>query len=146
MMTGSNYGKLPCHYYLDAMRMEGRKTFVMSNPGRPNPCVALLVEAGAVYVTTQTYLQDFACLVHAKRLVASRSTFPIAAMLLSKPKDAFYALVSSKTILRYQFERFGPCRKCRTTDAYEEEVIKTWTANERQLHFMQTTHNGCVWE
>jgi hypothetical protein len=147
------YGQPPCHYYTDAMRMDGRKTFVMSNREGPSPCVAHMVNAGASYVSAGDAMSDVARLVHARRIVVSRTTFTMAAMLLSKPKDVLYAFVTRYSMCIWpnhtwshdSYDRFGRHHKCRATLDYEEAVLREWQATEEQMHIMETTSNGCKW-
>jgi hypothetical protein len=149
------HGQPPCQYYLDAMKMDGAKqTVVMSNADRPSPCVDQLVRKGAVYASTETPLHDLARFVHAKRMVASRTSFTTAIMLLSQPKDVLYAFVTQYSMsvwprhsfLNDYYDRFGPHHKCRATKEYDEKVLKHWEANELQMQMMTDTQTGCVWE
>jgi hypothetical protein len=111
------HGQPPCHYYLDAMRMDkAPQTVVMSNHGQPSPCVKQLVAQGAVYGSLQGPWEDLARFVHAKRIVVSRTSFTTAIMLLSKPKDVMYAFVTKYAMcvwvnhsrLHDEYDRFGP--------------------------------------
>jgi hypothetical protein len=148
------YGQPPCHYFLDAMRMEGRQTFVMSNREAPNPCIAQMERDGAVFLRNGTWMHDLAHLIQARRVVVSRTTFIPALLLLSKPKDALYAFVSRYRIPQWEgatwqmdrFDRFGPHHKCRATDAYENSVMRRWNASLVQVHIIETTRAGCTWE
>jgi hypothetical protein len=150
----SFYGQPPCHYFTDAMHMDGHPTVVMSNNDPPSPCVQHLVKLGAVYGSLETPFHDLARLVHSRRIVISRTTFTAAAMLLSKPKDVLYAFVTqyslciwpNHTYLLDYYDRFGPHHKCRATPEYDENVLKEWHATDEQMHVMETTEKGCVWE
>jgi hypothetical protein len=149
------YGQPPCQYYLDAMRMDGAPmTVVMSNHNEPNPCVEPLVAQGAVYGSLQGPREDLARFVHSRRMVVSRTSFTMAIMLLSKPKDVLYAFVTrystciwvNHSRLHDDYDRFGPHHKCRATDEYDEKVLREWHATDEQIAIMRTTKKGCVWE
>jgi hypothetical protein len=148
------YGQPPCHYYVDAMRMDGRTTVVMSNYDRPSPCVEQLVELGATYGSLEMPMHDLAMLVHSRRMVVSRTSFTTAVMLLSKPKDVLYAFVTqyslciwpNHTYLNDYYDRFGRHYKCRATPEYDKAVLEEWHATDKQMKIMETTKNGCVWE
>jgi hypothetical protein len=149
------HGQPPCHYFLDAMRMDNAsQTVVMGNHDHPNPCIERLVAQGAVYDSSQGPWEDFARLVHAKRLVVSRSTFTMASMLFSKPKDVLYAFVTQYAMciweghsrLNEDYDRFGAHHKCRATPEYDDKVLREWHATDEQLEIMKTIQKGCEWE
>jgi hypothetical protein len=148
------HGQPPCHYYTDAMKMDGHPTVVMSNHDRPSPCVQDLLKLGATYGSVETPLHDLARFVHSRRMVVSRTSFTTAIMLLSKPKDVLYAFVTkysmciwpNHTYLHDYYDRFGQHHKCRATEEYDEFVLKEWHATDEQMEMMEKTEKGCVWE
>jgi hypothetical protein len=149
------YGQPPCHYFLDAMRMDkASRTVVLSNQDHPNPCVEQLVANGAVYGSLHGQWEDLARLVHAKRLVVPRSSFTTASMLLSKPKDVLYAFFTKYSMciwdghsrLNDDYDRFGAHHKCRATPEYDDKVLREWQATDEQKEIMNTTKKGCEWE
>jgi hypothetical protein len=127
---------------------------VMSNKEAPNPCIPEMKRHGAIFVRDGTWVHDLARLVHARRMVVSRSSFTPALMLISRPKDVLYAFVSRYRIPQWggstwqmdRYDRFGPHHKCRATDAYENAVMKNWSANRDQIHILKTIRAGCIWE
>jgi hypothetical protein len=148
------HGQPPCHYYLDAMRMDGApQTIVLSNQKGPSPCVRQLVAQGAVYGGLHGRWMDLARLVDAKRMVVSRTSFTIADMLLSKPKDVLYAFVTRYSTCVWQnherlhddYDRFQPHHKCRSTDEYDDLMLQEWHATDEQMEIMITTKRGCTW-
>jgi hypothetical protein len=145
-------GHPPCHYYIDAIKKDNAsKVVVMSNVNYPSPCIE---KVGGLYEKPKSVWHDLAKLIQAKRIVTSRTTFTPAVMLLSEPKDAFYAFVSKvsmcdwkgHSILNDDYERFGKHRKCKATLEYEMGVLKKWEANQRQVEVMMETKEGCIWE
>jgi hypothetical protein len=149
------HGQPPCHYYVDAMKMDGmRETVVMSNHGQPSPCVERLLKMGATYGSVETTFHDLARFVHSKRIVVSRTSFTTAIMLLSKPKDVLYAFRSRYTMcpwpkgmyLTDNYERFGPHYRCMATEEYDDKVMREWHATEDQMAILLKSENSCVWE
>jgi hypothetical protein len=142
-----SHGQPPCHYYLDAMRIDGApETVVMSNHGKPSPCVKQLVAKGAVYGSVQGPREDLARFIHSKRIVVSRTSFTTMVMLLSQPKDALYALTTQYSMcvwenhsrLNDDYDRFGPHHKCRATPEYDDKVLRDWHATDEQIQIMTT--------
>jgi hypothetical protein len=148
------YGPPPCHYYMDAMGIDNRKAFVVSDAIDEHPCIAQMVESGATYVKKRPVLEDLARLVRSRRMVAGRSAFPMMAMLLSKPKEMLFAFASKYPIVRYKpyawlldrYGRFGTHYFCNATYPYEDAVLRNWQVTETQISMMKTTQSGCSWE
>jgi hypothetical protein len=144
------YGQPMCQYYTDAMdkdRAKGSDRVIIVSYDRRNWCIPVCEKKGAVHVRGSLAM-DFSTLVHAKRMVLSRSTFSRAAMYLSPVEKIWYNFgsmglldVSLDDRNHHIWTALGPHDYCAGDYGFEKYVVLRW----RPDVYHKVLTDKCAW-
>jgi hypothetical protein len=88
-----------------------------------------------------TVFESIRLLTHAEGLIMARSTFSIAAMLLSE-----YAGIGRFYSFAYPWADIGSHWNCMASEAFESKIMRRWYATPEQLELLMTdTCRGWVY-
>jgi hypothetical protein len=126
-----------CWYYLEAMRLdkEHQSAQVISENDL-NPCVGIIVGAGATFWTRPVY-DDIAILLTATMIVTGARSFIDAIMMLTRVRKRVYAWD------RAVYPDHLPHFRCEASPEYRS-VMKNWQRAPAQVEFMKTA-KACSW-
>jgi hypothetical protein len=157
-MRGSNvfvrtasrvYGQPTCNFYLDAMQRKiGHDNVLVIAKDARNVCTDLCRKKGAILHLGDSIEKDFSIMLHAKRLVTSRSTLMRAVMYLSPVAKIWYYFGSSALIdcgmdewPLHLWPVFGPRQVCIPSREFEKHVVLEWSINKAPLLIKEK----CTW-
>jgi hypothetical protein len=134
------YGQPPCHYYLEAIEMDGdgHSCVCLIAEDLLNPCGEVLIRTGAQW-SKRPMLQDFAILVASKRIILSKGSFGLSVLYLSPYPKTYYAFT-------YGWPGLGRHMCCEPTQEYQDKLLARWEATDEQKALMLTSKCRVWWE